>query len=75
MDVTNGNHKEQQKWKGERAEKEEQLTTRTRACSGKSEEDLTDRISPATGDEEEDAAISVVDAGSIPSWHTERTTC
>jgi hypothetical protein len=37
-DVTNGNHKEQRKWKGERAEKEEQLTTRTRACSGKLEE-------------------------------------
>jgi hypothetical protein len=74
-DVTNGNHKEQREWKGEREEKEDQLTTRTRACSGKSEEDLTDRISLATGDEEEDAAISVVDPGSISSWRTERTTC
>jgi hypothetical protein len=48
MDVTNGNHKEQRKWKGERAEKEKQLTTRTRACSGKLEEGQSGRISPET---------------------------
>jgi hypothetical protein len=52
---------------GERAEKEEQLTTRTRACSGKPEEDRRGRISPVTGEEEVDVVIAVVDAGSIPS--------
>jgi predicted transcriptional regulator len=72
--VSNGNHKEQQNRKRKRAEKEEKLTTRTRVSLGKPEEDLTDRISPATEDEEEDAAVSVVYAGSIPSWRTERTT-
>jgi hypothetical protein len=51
---------------GEIAEKEEELTARTRACSGKSKEDLTDRISPAIGDEEEDAPVAAVSFGSIP---------
>jgi hypothetical protein len=48
MDVTNGNHKEQRKWKGKRAEKEEQLTTWTRACSGKLGEGQSGRISLET---------------------------
>jgi hypothetical protein len=26
-------------------------------------------------EEEEDVVVSVVDAGSIPSWRTEKTTC
>jgi hypothetical protein len=65
MDVTNGNHKEQRKWKGERAEKEEQLTTRTGACSGKPEKDQSCRISPVTVEEEEDVVVAVVGLGSI----------
>jgi hypothetical protein len=57
------------------AEKELGISLRTRACSGKPKEDRGGLISPATGEEEEDAVVSVVDLGSIPSWHTERMTC
>jgi hypothetical protein len=58
-----------------KGEKDGELTRRLWACLGKPEEVRSVRISSATREEEEDAVVSVVDLGSIPSWHTERTTC
>jgi hypothetical protein len=54
------------KLEGERAEKEEELTTWTRVCSGKTEEDRNGLISPETGEEEVDVVVAVVVLGSIP---------
>jgi hypothetical protein len=65
-----GTTRSSRKRKGERAEKKEQLTTRTCACSGKSEEHRGGPISPVTGEEEEDAVVAVLDASSIASSGT-----